>query len=185
MHSLPLRLSAICAALSFLPGAWAQDPASAQQEMKELRQAVQMQTKQIELLAEQVARLTRALNAQQPGPEIATPTTGTATTGAPTTSIAPKPLPPLPDVSPTAAPATPAAAAPKGESVPTAEAVPGTKHVVAKGETLTSIAKQYNISLTDLKNANKIENDRKLQIGQILSVPSPKALDSPDKKENP
>src|SRR5690242_17907340 len=114
MHPLPLRLSAIYAALSILPGAWAQEPATAQQELKELRQAVQMQTKQIELLAEQVARLTRALHAQQPGPEVNTPTTSAPTTVAPSTtggltippptmglnpstSIATKPLPPLPD----------------------------------------------------------------------------------------
>lgn len=189
MHPLPLRLSAICAALSILPSAWAQESATAQQELKELRQAVQMQTKQIELLAEQVARLTRALHAQQPGPEVNTPTTATPSTGTltippptPSTSIATKPLPPLPDVPPATAPAP---AAPRAEAVPTAEAVPGAKHTVAKGETLTSIAKQYNISLTELKNANKIENDRKLQIGQILSVPTPKAPDSTEKKENP
>ena len=66
-----------------------------------------------------------------------------------------------------------------------AGAVPGTKHVVAKGETLTSIAKQYNISLNDLKNANRIGDERKLQIGQILSVPAPKAPETSDKKENP
>jgi LysM repeat protein len=192
MHPLPLRLSAICAAFLILPTGWAQEAApapSAQQELKELRHAVELQTKQIELLAEQVGRLTRALVAQQPGPEVATPTARTGTLSipaptantAPSTSIAPKPLPPLPDVPPTASPAS---GTPKTEGVPTAEAVPGTKHVVAKGETLTSIAKQYNISLSELKNANKIENDRKLQIGQILSVPSLKTPDSPDKKEN-
>ena len=180
MHSLALRLSAVFAVLSMVPAYGADETSSQQQELKELRQAVQQQTKQIELLAEQVGRLTRALEAQHKGPEIATPTTGTATTGAAAPNIGtPKPLPPLPDVTPPAP-----AAAPRAEAVPTAEAVPGTKHVVAKGETLTSIAKQYNISLTDLKSANKIENDRKLQIGQILSIPIAKPPETSEKKDN-
>ena len=66
-----------------------------------------------------------------------------------------------------------------------AEVAGGVKHVVAKGETLTSIAKQYNIPINDLKTANKIENERKLQIGQVLILPTPKTPDTSDKKENP
>ena len=80
--------------------------------------------------------------------------------------------------------ATPEAApeAPKAEAVPKTEAKPeakveeaggGAKHVVAKGETLTSIAKHYNIPLAELQKANKNVNDRKLQIGQTLTIPTP------------
>lgn len=152
----------------FLPRAGAEE-ATAQEELKELRQAVQQQSKQIELLTEQLGRLTRAIEGQK----------GTAAASAPaTTSVenpktAPASLPvpenePLPDV-------------PKAEAVP----VGAGKHVVAKGETLTSIAKQYNIPIAELKKANKIQDERKLQIGQILTVPTAKASDSPDKKENP
>src|SRR5881394_968724 len=133
-----LRLSAICAVLSMFPHAGAEEAASAQQELKELRQTVLQQTKQIELLTEQVGRLTRALQAQQKGPEVSVPTTSITPppTAAPSTglapglSIAPKPLPPLPDLN-TEAPK--GEAVPKAEAVPRAEAVPGTKHVVAKG----------------------------------------------------
>ena len=32
---------------------------------------------------------------------------------------------------------------------------------------------------------DKIENERKLQIGQVLTVPAPKNSENPDKKENP
>lgn len=78
------------------------------------------------------------------------------------------------------------AAAPVSE-IPRAEAVP--KHVVAKGETLTSIAKLYSIPITELQKLNKIENDRKLQIGQSLTLPSPvtpkPTEPNPEKKENP
>jgi len=176
-----------------LPGAGAQETPSTQQELKELKEALQQQTRQIELLAEQVGRLTRALQAQQKGPEVSVPTTSitpptlavpppTAGVSSSGLSIAPKPLPPLPDLN---TEALKGEAVPKAEAVPRAEAVPGTKHTVAKGETLTSIAKQYNISLADLTKANKIENDRKLQIGQILSIPAAKTSDTTDKKESP
>lgn len=48
----------------------------------------------------------------------------------------------------------------------------GNTHVVTKGETLTSIAKQYHVGIADLQKFNHIENDRKLQIGQTLTIPS-------------
>jgi len=151
---------------------WARgEDSSNTQELHELRQAVEQQSKQIEMLAEQVGKLTRAVEGQK-APESAPPS------AAPTTSIeAPKPAAPAAET---------AAEAPKAEAVPKAEAAPGgPKHTVAKGETLTSIAKHYNISIADLKNANKIENERKLQIGQILSIPTAKTPDTPEKKENP
>ena len=44
-------------------------------------------------------------------------------------------------------------------------------HIVARGETLTSIAKMYNVSVIELQKYNHIENDRKLQIGQTLAIP--------------
>ena len=71
--------------------------------------------------------------------------------------------------------------------VPKAEAVAGVRHTVAKGETLTSIAKQYNIPLPDLQKANKDVNDRKLQIGQTLIIPAAKIPEtkSSEKKDNP
>ena len=147
--------------------AWSADEAQTAQEIRELRQAVQLQSRHIEVLTEQVARLTRALDVQR-GAEPA------AASAATPSAEAPKPS------------AEPAPEAPKAEAVVKAEPVSGgTKHVVAKGETLTSIAKQYSIPVADLKNANKIENERKLQIGQVLTVPTTKNSETPDKKENP
>ena len=49
----------------------------------------------------------------------------------------------------------------------------GNSHIVARGETLTSIAKMYNVSVSELQKYNHIENDRKLQIGQTLAIPGP------------
>ena len=44
-------------------------------------------------------------------------------------------------------------------------------HIVAKGETLTSIARMHKVSIEELQKFNHIENDRKLQIGQTLVLP--------------
>ncbi|MEP6671178.1 MAG: LysM peptidoglycan-binding domain-containing protein [Chthoniobacter sp.] len=146
-------------------------------DLHDLWQAVQQQSKQIELLTEQVGKLTRAVEMQKSGEKSADsatkPTEPTEPTG-PATSI-----------ESSKRPTDATAEAAKGEAVPKAEAVPGAKHTVAKGETLTSIAKHYNISIADLKTANKIDNERRLQIGQILSVPTAKTPEPTDKKENP
>ncbi|HEY2714318.1 MAG TPA: LysM peptidoglycan-binding domain-containing protein [Chthoniobacterales bacterium] len=57
-------------------------------------------------------------------------------------------------------------------SIPAAAAVPnGRTHVVAKGETLTSIAKMHKVTIGELQKLNHIEDDRKLQIGQTLLLP--------------
>ena len=54
----------------------------------------------------------------------------------------------------------------------------GNSHVVAKGETLTSIAKMHKVTVEELQKFNHIENDRKLQIGQTIMIP-PAAPSSP------
>lgn len=151
--------AALAGLLAITGAAASGEEAATAQELRELRQAVQWQAKQIEMLTEQIGRLTRTLE----------------TTKAPDATVAaPAPA------------AEPVPEAPRAEPVIKAEAAPpGVKHVVAKGETLTSIAKQYNIPIADLKNTNKIENDRKLQIGQVLLVPAAKSPETSDKKENP
>src|SRR5712671_5807457 len=59
--------------------------------------------------------------------------------------------------------------------------VEGNTHTVARGETLTSIAKMYKVTVDDLQKANHIEDGRKLQAGQTIIIPtaSPAASDSP------
>jgi LysM repeat protein len=48
----------------------------------------------------------------------------------------------------------------------------GNTHTVARGETLTSIAKMYKVTVDELQKANNIEDGRKLQAGQTISIPS-------------
>ncbi len=72
--------------------------------------------------------------------------------------------------------ATPATSTSSPAAQPSASASPnGNSHVVARGETLTSIAKMHNVSVIELQKFNHIENDRKLQIGQTIMVPGPAA----------
>jgi len=78
-----------------------------------------------------------------------------------------------------------AAPAPATGAAPAASAphsiVSGNTHTVARGETLTSIAKMYKVTVDDLQQANHIEDGRKLQAGQTITIPtaSPAASGSP------
>ena len=60
--------------------------------------------------------------------------------------------------------------APSPESA--AHAGGGTTHTVARGETLTSIAKMYHVTIDELQRANHIENPLKLQAGQEITIPT-------------
>ena len=77
--------------------------------------------------------------------------------------------------------AAPAPATAAGASA-SHSAVEGNVHTVARGETLTSIAKMYKVTVDDLQKANHIEDGRKLQAGQTIIIPttsSPAASGSP------
>lgn len=150
-----LRIAALFGLLNVV--APAQDAASTGDELRELRKAVELQAKQIEALTQQVAKLAAAVEGR------ATPKAEPAPTAEPA------PAPGKDDFS--------TAAAPKAEP-----AQP--HHIVVKGETLTSIAKQYNVSLADLIKANKGINDRKIQIGQSILLPTPPPAPS-ESKPNP
>jgi len=70
--------------------------------------------------------------------------------------------------------ATPSATVAQAQPVaPNATPPSGNAHVVAKGETLTSIAKAHKVGVQELQKFNHIENDRALQIGQTIMIPTP------------
>jgi len=48
----------------------------------------------------------------------------------------------------------------------------GTTHTVARGETLTAIAKMYHVTVDELQKANHIDNPLKLQAGQTINIPT-------------
>ena len=61
----------------------------------------------------------------------------------------------------------------------------GNTHTIAKGETLTSIAKMHKVTVDELQKFNHIENDRKLQVGQTIMIPAPGGSPSPSASETP
>jgi LysM repeat protein len=63
-----------------------------------------------------------------------------------------------------------------GETKKTAPAST-TTHKVAKGDTLTSLAKKYNTSVESLKSANGLRTDT-ISLGQNLKIPSSKSASS-------
>jgi LysM repeat protein len=56
--------------------------------------------------------------------------------------------------------------------LPSHPAAAGNTHIVARGETLTSIAKMYKVTVDELQQANHIEDGRKLQAGQTIVIPT-------------
>jgi N-acetylmuramoyl-L-alanine amidase len=46
----------------------------------------------------------------------------------------------------------------------------GRRHVIAGGDTLVEIAKRYSVSLSSLRTANRL-NDDKIRVGEVLTIP--------------
>jgi LysM repeat protein len=169
-----LRVFAVLGVLGLaaLP-AVAQDTAGLTEELRELRKTVDQQSKQIEMLIREVARLGAAVEGKSTA---AAPSAPTAAAGT--------------EEKPAAAPAPGAAPSEDFSANPPPKAEPARpRHIVVKGDTLTSIAKQYNITIAELQKSNKDVNERKLQIGQSLNLP-PNAQNkapaaTPEPKPNP
>jgi LysM repeat protein len=67
---------------------------------------------------------------------------------------------------------TPAPGGPAAPAASLSYPAVGNTHIVARGETLTSIAKMYKVSVDELQKANHIEDGRKLQAGQTVTIPT-------------
>ncbi len=59
------------------------------------------------------------------------------------------------------------------ENIPSEKATNWVYHKVRRGETLSSIASKYGVSLSALKEANGFRNKAKLSVGQNLLIPRP------------
>ena len=73
---------------------------------------------------------------------------------------------------------TPSAASPAAAAGSSPHPAGANTHIVARGETLTSIAKTYKISVDELQTANHIEDGRRLQAGQTIIIPAASPLPS-------
>jgi LysM repeat protein len=82
------------------------------------------------------------------------------------------------------APAKPAAATtggfrkpavkPAAPAAPTA-ASSQASYTVVKGDTLTSISAKYGVTVAELKTTNHITDEKKLGVGQVLTIPNAKS----------
>src|SRR5213080_4620367 len=125
-------------------------------QLQELTKKIDEQNAKIDMLSQQILKLQSQLSNQRPGVMIGE--------GAPSTSTSTS--------TSTASTSTPAAAE------PSAKAGDGNSHIVARGETLTSIARMHNVSVGELQKFNHIDNPLKLQAGQTLLIP-PSPIPSP------
>jgi LysM repeat protein len=124
----------------------AQTPAGDKSEqalLEALSKKIDEQNAKIDTLSQQILKLEQQVSHIRPGVMIGETPSPTATTTTPTSATT-------------------------EASKPTQS---GNSHVVAKGETLTSIAKMHKVSVEELQKFNHIENDRKLQIGQTIMIP--------------
>jgi len=119
-------------------------------EFQKLREEITAQADKIDKLTQEVAALTEAL--KQKG---ALPVARAEPASMPT----PPPATPEPTTA--------------GVDKPVADSANTKTHVVAKGETLTQISKQYGVSVEDIEQLNKIEDAKKLQAGQTIKIPVP------------
>ena len=121
-------------------------------DIRATRQMMEEQSLKLEALTQQVAKITKMLSDVQAAAPVARPAEESS---------------------------QPAAVIPEAPQASPAMTGSNPVHIVAKGETLTSIARHSKISVADLLKLNKIENDRALQIGQTLVLPAPKAQETP------
>ena len=130
--------------------------ASQAAQLQELTRKIDEQNAKIDMLSQQILKLQLELAHQRPGVMIGegAPATSSSTSTSPATS--------------TSSPAS--SASPSTSN--------GNSHIVARGETLTSIAKMYSVSVSELQKYNHIDNPLKLQAGQTLLIP-PSPIPSP------
>lgn len=138
---------------AFGSAAWGQtlasgSPDKGDPQLETLIKKIEEQNTKIDALSQQILKLEQQVSSTRPGVMI-----GEASAAANSSS---------PGAS------SPAVAAPT-------PAGPGNAHVVAKGETLISIAKTNKVSVDELQKFNHIEDARKLQAGQTIMIPAPGA----------
>ena len=123
-------------------------------QLQELTKKIDEQNAKIDMLSQEILKLQLEITSHRPGVMIGE--------GAPASSAS------------TSTTTSTSSATPE----PSIKAGNGNSHIVAHGETLTSIAKMYNVSITELQKYNHIDNPLKLQAGQTLLIP-PSPIPSP------
>jgi LysM repeat protein len=158
MHRIAVASLTLLSAILLCANASAQTFAGndkTEKMLEALSKKIDEQNAKIDTLSQQILKLEQQVSKSRPGVMI-----GETPSPSPTTN----------------------ATAEASKPAPTQQS--GNSHVVAKGETLTSIAKMHKVTVEELQKFNHIENDRKLQIGQTIMIPpagsSPGASPSPN-----
>jgi LysM repeat protein len=147
MHRIAVASLTLLSAIMLSVISFAQAPAAnekTEKMLEALSKKIDEQNAKIDTLSQQILKLEQQVSKFRPGVMIGE----------------------TPSPSPTAN-----ATADASKPAPTQQS--GNSHVVAKGETLTSIAKMHKVTVEELQKFNHIENDRKLQIGQTIMIPPP------------
>jgi LysM repeat protein len=140
----------------------AQDKGSvATKDLEAIKAQLKAQEARIDKLSQEINKLNDTIKQQRPG-----------TPPAPAASAAPS-----------ASAATPATVGVE-RALPVEPANTRT-HTVARGETLTQIAKQYGVTVEDIAHLNRIEDAKKLQAGQTIKIPPPAGSASPSPSPTP
>jgi len=116
---------------------------SAATDLQSLAKKIDEQNAKIDMLSQQILKLQLQISNMRPGVMIGEGTPATSATSA--ASATPEPVRPSTNEN---------------------------THIVARGETLTSIAKMHGVSVSDLQKFNHIDNPLKLQAGQTILIPS-------------
>ena len=124
-------------------------------QLQELTKKIDEQNAKIDMLSQEILKLQLEITNHRPGVMIGD-ASATSSTPTPATSTS----------------SSSAATDTSGKSGN------GNSHVVARGETLTSIAKMYGVSVAELQKYNHIDNPLKLLAGQTLLIP-PSPIPSP------
>ena len=124
-------------------------------QLQELTKKIEEQNAKIDMLSQEILKLQVEIANHRPGVMIGegAPATSTGTSATSTTTSSPA-------------------------VEPSSKSGNGNSHVVARGETLTSIAKMYGVSVSELQKYNHIDNPLKLLAGQTLLIP-PSPIPSP------
>jgi LysM repeat protein len=131
---------------------------SVQSELEAIKIELKAQQDKIDQLSQEIAKLSEAIKESEASREKAPSDKSSSSSPPPPKAVAVSPTP------------TPPATAGVENASPSEPG--GTRsHVVAKGETLTQIAKQYGVTVEDIEQANKIQDAKKLQIGQTIKIP--------------
>ncbi|HEY5753210.1 MAG TPA: LysM peptidoglycan-binding domain-containing protein [Chthoniobacterales bacterium] len=163
---LPKRLAFLVILAACPVSIYAQDAAQTppnsdvRRDLAALREAVIQQTRQIDALTAEVARLNRIVSGSK-----------STASSAPTATL------PAPKALPATAQAQEAGVTNPQES-PVAETPTGPEHEIQKGESLSSIAKKYGTTVDVLAKLNHISDPRKILAGQKLKLP-PTAVATP------